>query len=173
MSVLALAIVNNSNSPILVRTRDPDSLDPMFKLNSALDVVDEKLATCQETFLGVLSQSDNYKIYGLCSATQTKILLMVNNVMIQDNDARSILRAIHNTYVDVTTNDPFYTYGQKITSKFVFSPFKVQPTNCLPSLLQASNPKDQRNLLLTLLSLSLSLYTPLNKAVKFIWGHLF
>ena len=117
MSVLAIAIVNNNNTPVLVRTREDDSLGLQFKLHSALDVVDEKVANNQETFLGVLSQSDSYKIYGLCSATQTKILLMVNNVLIRDNDARSILRTIHSTYVDVTTNDPFYSHGQQVTSK--------------------------------------------------------
>ena len=116
MSVLAIAIINNSNTPVLVRTKDQDSLGLLFKLHSSLDVVDEK-QTIREPFLGILSQSDNYKIYGLCSVTQTKVLLMVNNNMVRDNEARSILRTIHNTYVDVTTNNPFYTYGQPVTSK--------------------------------------------------------
>lgn len=116
MSVLALAIINNSNTPVLVRTRDEDSLELLFKLHSSLDVVDEKIGT-REPFLGVLTQSDTYKIYGLCSVTQTKVLLMVNNTMVRDNEARSILRTIHNTYVEVVTNNPFYTYNHPVTSK--------------------------------------------------------
>ena len=61
--VLALAIVNNQNRPVLVRTRNEDSLGLLFKLHSSLDVVEEKQNT-REPFLGVLAQSDNYKIYG-------------------------------------------------------------------------------------------------------------
>lgn len=118
MSVLALAIINKRNTPVLVRTRDQDSLGILFKLHSSLDVVDEKQsANTREPFLGILAQSDSYKIYGLCSVTQTKVLLMVSNTMVRDNEARSILRTIYNTYVDVTTNNPFYTYGHQVTSK--------------------------------------------------------
>ncbi len=116
MSVLALAIINNSNTPVLVRTRDQDSLGLLFKLHASLDVVDEKQST-REPFLGVLAQSDTYKIYGLCSVTQTKVLLMVNNTMVRDNEARAILRTIHNTYVEVVASNPFYSYGQPVTSK--------------------------------------------------------
>ncbi|KAI2801055.1 Trafficking protein particle complex subunit 2-like protein [Blomia tropicalis] len=120
MSVLALAIINKRNTPVLVRTRDQDSLGILFKLHSSLDVVDEKQsANTREPFLGILAQSDSYKIYGLCSVTQTKVLLMVSNTMVRDNEARSILRTIYNTYVDVTTNNPFYTYGHQVTSKYL------------------------------------------------------
>lgn len=119
MSVLALAIVNNRNTPVLVRTRDEESLDMLFKLHSSLDVIEEKLNT-RDQYLGILSQSDSHKIYGLCSLTHTKVLLMVNNNVIKDNEARSILRTIHNTYVDVTSNNPFYTYGHEVKSKYAF-----------------------------------------------------
>ncbi|KAJ6218468.1 hypothetical protein RDWZM_009625 [Blomia tropicalis] len=123
MSVLALAIINKRNTPVLVRTRDQDSLGILFKLHSSLDVVDEKQsANTREPFLGILAQSDSYKIYGLCSVTQTKVLLMVSNTMVRDNEARSILRTIYNTYVDVTTNNPFYTYGHQVTSNGSLSP---------------------------------------------------
>lgn len=116
MSVLALAIVNNHNTPVLIRTRNEDSVDILFKLHSSLDVVEEKQNT-REPFLGILSQSDSYKIYGLCSATNSKILLMVNNTSIRDNEARAILKTIHNIYVDVTTSNPFYVHGQPIHSQ--------------------------------------------------------
>lgn len=116
MSVLALAIVNNQNRPVLVRTRNEDSLGLLFKLHSSLDVVEEKQNT-REPFLGVLAQSDNYKIYGFCSATHTKVLLMVNSGFVRDNEARAILRTIHSAYVEVSANNPFYQFGQMITSK--------------------------------------------------------
>ncbi|KPM08482.1 trafficking protein particle complex subunit 2-like protein [Sarcoptes scabiei] len=105
MSVLALAIVNNHNAPVLIKTRSPaskdDPSDLIFKLHSSLDVVDEKQSS-REPFLGVLSQSDNYKIYGYSSATNNKILLMVNMSSIRDNEARAMLKAVYNIFVDVT-----------------------------------------------------------------------
>ncbi|OTF79299.1 trafficking protein particle complex subunit 2-like protein [Euroglyphus maynei] len=118
MSILALAIVNNHNTPVLIRTKNEDSIDLLFKLHSSLDVIDEKQNT-REPFLGILTQSDHYKIYGLCSATNNKILLMVNNntTTIRDNEARSILKTIHHAYVDVITLNPFYVHGQPIHSQ--------------------------------------------------------
>ena len=116
MSILALAIIDKDNKPVLIKSRDPDSSKLQPKLHSALDVVDEK-KKIREAFLGVLSQSDNFKIYGLCSATHTKILLMVQNSSIRDNEIRYILKNIYHAYVDVTSNNPFYVYGRPIKSK--------------------------------------------------------
>lgn len=124
MSVLALAIVNNHNAPVLIKTRSPaskdDPSDLIFKLHSSLDVVDEKQSS-REPFLGVLSQSDNYKIYGYSSATNNKILLMVNMSSIRDNEARAMLKAVYNIFVDVTAGNPFYVHGQTVKSRCWFS----------------------------------------------------
>nr|XP_027200156.1 trafficking protein particle complex subunit 2-like protein [Dermatophagoides pteronyssinus] len=122
MSILALSIVNNHNTPVLIRTRNQESstnneIDLLFKLHSSLDVIDEKQLN-RETFLGLLTQSDQYKIFGYCSATNNKILLMVaNNQTIRDNEARAILKTLHNHFVDCTTSNPFYVHGQPIHSK--------------------------------------------------------
>ena len=124
MSVQALVIVNNDNVPLLVRTRHPES-DPsticaLFHLHSSLDIIDEK-QTNRDPFIGLLTQSENHKIYGFSSTTNTKILFMVSPQTIRDNEARLILKSVHNTYVDVTTGNPFYQFGQQIRSKYVFN----------------------------------------------------
>lgn len=117
MSVYAIAIINNHNTPVLIRTKYENSIDLIFKLHSSLDIIEEKQANNnREQFMGVLTQSDSYKIYGLCSVTNTKILMMVNNTTIRDTEARSILKSIYNIYVDVTTNNPFYIHGQPVNS---------------------------------------------------------
>lgn len=77
--------------------------------------------------MGVISQSDDNKIYAICSATQTKVLLMVDHTcaQIRDNEARAILKTIHNLYVDVTANNPFYVHGTTLNSRYVLLHFVI------------------------------------------------
>ena len=42
---------------------------------------------------------------------------MVNSGFVRDNEARAILRTIHSAYVEVTANNPFYQFGQTMTTK--------------------------------------------------------
>jgi hypothetical protein len=120
MSVQALVIVNRENNPLLIRSRyslsDSQTINALFHLNSSLDIIDERHSN-RDSFLGLLTQSENHKIYGFCSTTNTKILLMVSPQSIRDNEARTILKSVHNAYVEVTANNTFYQFGQQIKSK--------------------------------------------------------
>jgi len=120
MSVQALVIVNKENIPLLVRTRnsetDPSTIAALFHLHSSLDIIDERQSN-RDSFIGLLTQSETHKIYGFSSTTNTKILFMVWPQSIRDNDARAILKSVHNAYVEVTTTNPFYEYGHQIKSK--------------------------------------------------------
>ncbi|RWS24160.1 trafficking protein particle complex subunit 2-like protein [Leptotrombidium deliense] len=130
MSVTAVAIINSENIPIFIKTKfdfieksegDEQNVNLLYILHSSLDIVEEKQNQHQsrDPYLGLLNQCENYKIYGLLSPTKSKILLMVSvnsNSILRETDARSILKQIHNTYVDVATNNPFYCPGDEISS---------------------------------------------------------
>ncbi|RWS03563.1 trafficking protein particle complex subunit 2-like protein [Dinothrombium tinctorium] len=130
MSVIAIAIINSENVPIYIKTKhdfcenseDEEKINLLYILHSSLDIVEERQNQLQnrDAYLGLLNQCENYKIYGLLSTTKSKILLMVSmnsNTILRDTEARTILKQIHSTYVDVTTNNPFYCRGDEIVSK--------------------------------------------------------
>ncbi len=120
MSVLAIAIVNSENIPVVIKTKhsesDPSTISSLFHLHSSLDIIEEK-RNLRDCFLGVLTQSESFKIYGFASTTNIKILLMVSNQTLRDNEARGMLKTLHNAYIDSTAGNPFYCYGHAIKSK--------------------------------------------------------
>jgi hypothetical protein len=146
MSVAGVAIINKDNIPLLLRTRSDleeegvgigdghvkglpghvqdreEGVKLLYLLHSSLDMVEEKQAQTQnrEVYLGLLNQCENYKIFGLLSTTRVKVILMVSttsNVMLRDNEARNMLKQLHGSYIEATTNNPFYTPGDTIRSK--------------------------------------------------------
>ncbi|XP_074603629.1 trafficking protein particle complex subunit 2-like protein [Brevipalpus obovatus] len=130
MSVLALAILNSDNYPVLIRTRhdydsssmnEEENMNLLYNLNAALDIVEERQNQAQnkDSYLGLLNQCETYKIYGLLSATKTKILLMVSTSvgnMFRDTEARNTLKQLHSLYTDVVTYNPFYQPGSEVKS---------------------------------------------------------
>lgn len=121
----AIAIVNTTNSPLLIRTclDDVDKEETtklIYLLHASLDIVEEK-PTSRENFLGLLYQCEKYRIYGLMSTTKVKVLLMVshryNYNPPRENDIRLMLKDIHKKYVDATAMNPFYNPNEPVKSK--------------------------------------------------------
>lgn len=124
----AVAIVNSSNCPLLIRT-SLDDIDKeeatklVYLMHASLDIVEEKAEqpNSRDNFLGVLYQCEQYKIYGLMSTTKVKILLMINQRYNfsppRENDIRLVLKNIHKAYVDATTLNPFYNPNEQVKSK--------------------------------------------------------
>lgn len=121
----AIAIVNTTNSPLLIRTclDDVDKEEAtklIYLLHASLDIVEEK-PTSRENFLGLLYQCEKYRIYGLMSTTKVKVLLMVshryNYNPPRENDIRLMLKDIHKKYVDATAMNPFYNPNEPVKSK--------------------------------------------------------
>lgn len=88
MSVLCLAVISADNAPLYLRTRngfegredDNQDIQLLYILHASLDVIEERQLQPQnrETYLGLLSQTETYKVFGLLSATRIKIILMVS-----------------------------------------------------------------------------------------------
>lgn len=129
-SPAALSIVDTSNRPLVVRTcMDQVDKDEATKLiylmHASLDIVEEKAEqpTSGDNFLGILFQSEQYKIYGFMSTTKVKILLMIsvgqqfNFGQPREIDVRSMLKSIHKAYIDATAMNPFYKPNEPVKSK--------------------------------------------------------
>ena len=126
MSLTAVAIVNSENLPILIKTKHPltdhETISSLFHLHAALDIFEEK-RNLRDSFIGLLTQTEAHKIYGFTSTTNTKILIMVSSPTLRDNEARSMLKTIHNAYIESTAGNPFYNYGEPIKSRLVHQNF--------------------------------------------------
>lgn len=125
----AIAIVNTTNCPLLIRTSldDVDKEEAtklIYLMHASLDIVEEKSEqpTSRDNFLGILYQCEQYKIYGLMSTTKVKVLLLLNlkmnyGFLPRENDIRQMLKNIHRSFVDATAMNPFYKPNEPVNSK--------------------------------------------------------
>lgn len=122
----AIAIVNNSNCPLLIRTL-LDNIDGneasklTYLLHVSLDIVDEKVAqpTSRDNFLGILYQCEQFKIYGYITTTKIKIISLISQRLItpRENDIRQLLKNIQKIYIEATAMNPFYELNKPVKSK--------------------------------------------------------
>ncbi|CAH1110758.1 unnamed protein product [Psylliodes chrysocephalus] len=125
MAVCA-AIIGKDNSPKFFVTINPDEeLQFQYRVLSSLDIVEDKLnsgvkggADTKELYLGMLLSLEAHKIYGYVTNTKIKFIIVVDstNMVLRDNEIRSMFRKIHSEYADIVSN-PFYIPGEPISSK--------------------------------------------------------
>merc|ERR1711920_401909 len=104
-----------------------DDLELMLLLNTSIDQVEVHLKAVMQAlqrnetrnpdpYLGILSpalfDAEDVNIYGHMAATQVKVLAVIRDGMCkqkrdEDNILRSLLRQLHQLYVDAASN-PFY-----------------------------------------------------------------
>ncbi|XP_041014492.1 trafficking protein particle complex subunit 2-like protein isoform X2 [Juglans microcarpa x Juglans regia] len=72
--------------------------------------------TLNETFLGLLYPTENYKVYGYLTNTKVKFIVVTTDLDVRDADVRNFFRRFHAAYVDAVSN-PFHVPGKKITSR--------------------------------------------------------
>lgn len=72
--------------------------------------------TLNETFLGLLYPTENYKVYGYLTNTKVKFIMVTTDLDVKDADARNFFRKFHAAYVDAVSN-PFHVPGKKIASR--------------------------------------------------------
>ncbi|XP_042003717.1 trafficking protein particle complex subunit 2-like protein [Salvia splendens] len=139
--IVCVAVVGHQNNPLYIQsfTKGDDSLLRISILNvegcsyhslkrhhivhCSLDVVDERVNNpkksgliINETFLGLLNPTENYKVYGYLTNTKVKFILVTTDLEVRDVDARVFFGRFHTAYVDAVSN-PFHIPGKKITSR--------------------------------------------------------
>ncbi|KAL2254896.1 UNVERIFIED_CONTAM: Trafficking protein particle complex subunit 2-like protein [Sesamum indicum] len=123
--IVCIAVVGHQNNPLYIQsfTEADDALKLHHIVHCSLDVVDERVnnpkksgPTLNETFLGLLYPTENYKVYGYLTNTKVKFILVTTDLDVRDADVRNFFRRFHAAYVDAVSN-PFHVPGKKITSK--------------------------------------------------------
>ncbi|KAG0477815.1 hypothetical protein HPP92_012534 [Vanilla planifolia] len=123
--ILFVAIVGHQNNPLYLQsfTDADDALKLHHIVHCSLDVIEERVnnpkksgPTLNETYLGLLYPTENYKVYGYLTSTKIKFILVTTDLDVKDVDVRSFFRRFHAAFVDAVSN-PFHVPGKKITSK--------------------------------------------------------
>ncbi|CAN1192531.1 Trafficking protein particle complex subunit 2-like protein [Linum perenne] len=135
--IVCVAVVGHQNNPLYIQsfTEADDALKLHHIVHCSLDVVDERVnnpkksgPTLNETFLGLLYPTENYKVYGYLTNTKVKFILVTTDLDVRDVDVRNVsvvadwriwvnfFRRFHAAYVDAVSN-PFHVPGKKITSR--------------------------------------------------------
>ncbi|KAL8543330.1 hypothetical protein ACS0TY_004031 [Phlomoides rotata] len=123
--IVCVAVVGHENNPLYIQsfTMADDALKLHHIVHCSLDVIDERVNNpkksspiLNETFLGLLYPSENYKAYGYLTNTKVKFILVTTDLDVRDADVRNFFMKFHAAYVDAVSN-PFHIPGKKITSK--------------------------------------------------------
>ncbi|KAL9258218.1 Trafficking protein particle complex subunit 2-like protein [Drosera capensis] len=123
--IVCVAVVGHQNNPLYIQsfTESHDALKLHHIVHCSLDVVDERVNNpkksgplLNETFLGLLYPTENYKVYGYLTNTKVKFILVTTDLDVRDADVRSFFKKFHAAYVDAVSN-PFHVPGKKITSR--------------------------------------------------------
>ncbi|KAK1261442.1 hypothetical protein QJS04_geneDACA001247 [Acorus gramineus] len=150
--IVCVAVVGHQNNPLYLQsfTEADDALKLHHIVHCSLDVIDERVnnpkktgPTLNETFLGLLYPSENYKVYGYLTNTKVKFIMVTTDLDVRDVDVRSFQIGVsyyrcsltfftlflvfvfcrqgqffsrfHAAYVDAVSN-PFHVPGKKINS---------------------------------------------------------
>ncbi|CAM6082304.1 unnamed protein product [Calypogeia fissa] len=122
--IVCVAVVGQQNNPLYLQsfTNGDDALKFHYIVHCSLDVIDEKVnnpkklgVSLNETFLGLLYPTEDYKVFGYLSNTKIKFILVTTDQDLRDADVRNFFRRFHAAYVDAASN-PFHVPGKRITS---------------------------------------------------------
>ncbi|GMN38206.1 hypothetical protein TIFTF001_007444 [Ficus carica] len=97
--IVCVAVVGHQNNPLYIQsfTDADDALKLHHIVHCSLDVVDERVnnpkkpePTLNETFLGLLYPTENYKVYGYLTNTNVKFILVTTDLDVKDADVRNV-----------------------------------------------------------------------------------
>ncbi|KAL3722722.1 hypothetical protein ACJRO7_035004 [Eucalyptus globulus] len=96
--IVCIAVVGHQNNPLYIQsfTEADDALKLHHIVHCSLDVVDERVNNpkksgplLNETFLGLLYPTENYKVYGYLTNTKVKFILVTTDLDVKDADVRN------------------------------------------------------------------------------------
>jgi hypothetical protein len=118
-SVIAcVAFVGRGSTPLYLRvfSADADPLQLELAVFSSLDTLDEKVgerrmppAASPPTatgFLGLLLHVEEYKVFGYATATSTRIIVVVRDVLLSLPSVRELFSRLHRAFADAAAS-PF------------------------------------------------------------------
>ncbi|ONM23209.1 SNARE-like superfamily protein [Zea mays] len=131
--IFCVVVVRHQNNPLYLHsfTEADDALKLHHIVHCSLDVIDERVnnskRTLNETFLGLLYPTENYRVYGYLTNTKVKFIMVTTDLNAKDADARNstgscsspfpqFFRKFHAAYVDAVSN-PFHVPGKKVASR--------------------------------------------------------
>ncbi|GAB2267835.1 hypothetical protein Dimus_002812 [Dionaea muscipula] len=98
--IVCIAVVGHQNNPLYIQsfTEADDALKLHHIVHCSLDVVDERVNNpkksgplLNETFLGLLYPTENYKVYGYLTNTKVKFILVTTDLDVRDADVRNAI----------------------------------------------------------------------------------
>ena len=128
-SVIAcVAFVGRGSTPLYLRvfSADADPLQLELAVFSSLDTLDEKVgerrlppAASPPTatgFLGLLLHVEEYKVFGYSTATSTRIVVVVKDVLLSLPSVRELFSRLHRAYADAAASPFAVSLDAPITS---------------------------------------------------------
>lgn len=124
--IVAAAVIAPNNSPLYLSTfgGEDDSARVSTMVHCSLDAVEEKVAAglrgtapgdVPDAYLGLLSAEDDLKAFGYVTNTRVKLVAVVDDPVVKDDEMRAIFRRMHAAFVDAVSN-PFYQQGAPLVS---------------------------------------------------------
>ncbi|KAJ7563682.1 hypothetical protein O6H91_03G120700 [Diphasiastrum complanatum] len=122
--IVCVAIVGQQNNPLYLQsfTGADEALKFHYIVHCSLDVFDEKVsnpkkagANLNDTFLGLLYPTEDYKVFGYLTNTKIKFILVTSDQDLREIDLRNFFSQFHGAYVDAASN-PFHVPGKRIIS---------------------------------------------------------
>ena len=120
MVVVGTAVLGKANNPLYIKAFGSDDLRFHFIVHTALDFIEEKVAAQrhaaqqgagasaakQDPYLGMLYPIEELRVYGYLSACRVKLIAVIDEEEVKDEQMRALFRRLHSLYVDTMSN-PF------------------------------------------------------------------
>ncbi|KAH8946385.1 hypothetical protein BDL97_12G091700 [Sphagnum fallax] len=137
MMIASVAVVGQENNPLYLQSfiDGDDALKFHYIVHSSLDIIEEKVnnpkkpgVSLNETYLGLLYPTEDYRVFGYLSNTKIKFILVTTDQDVRDADVRNFFHRFHAAYVEAASN-PFHVPGKRITA----TAFMERVTNIVKS----------------------------------------
>jgi len=132
--VFSVAFIGKNNEPLYFYSEEDEveTLNLQMIVHSSLDVIDERRKRSGspqsvpfDLYLDLLLPIDEYKVFGYYSNTQTKTIVVCENVVEAGSSAmRDLVLSLHGLFVAAMQN-PFQPCGRPLTSPKLHSGIQV------------------------------------------------